>query len=89
MKLALSIMHRAPCTLHSTAYTLHHAPYLPSKLPQVCIVALTACILEMSGSMYALLPEVGGEDVFSVSEGSAFVSIISFEVLTFYNYLHT
>ena len=26
--------------------------------PQVCVVALTACILEMSSSMYALLPEV-------------------------------
>jgi len=31
---------------------------LTSKCNQVCIVALTACILEMSGSMYTLLPEV-------------------------------
>merc|ERR1719309_1163707 len=31
---------------------------LASKCNQVCIVALTACILEMSGSMYTLLPEV-------------------------------
>jgi len=31
---------------------------ITSKCNQVCIVALTACILEMSGSMYTLIPEV-------------------------------
>jgi len=31
---------------------------LSTKCNQVCIVALTSCILEMSGTMYALLPEV-------------------------------
>jgi tuberous sclerosis protein 2 len=31
---------------------------LTSKCNEVCIVALTACILEISGSMYALHPEV-------------------------------
>jgi len=31
---------------------------LTSKCNQVCIVALTSCILEMSGSMYTLIPEV-------------------------------